>query len=55
MDTDSKLHQCNECGLHYLDEAMANKCETFCKMHNACSLEITRYSLENVQRHNSQT
>lgn len=51
MDTEPKLHQCAECGLHYVNEATAKKCEAFCKEHNACSLEITRYSVENKQYH----
>ncbi len=50
MDTNKKPHQCPECGLHYEDKAIAKQCEAFCKEHNACSLDITRYSVENKQK-----
>ncbi len=39
-------YQCPECGLHYLNKKLAKECEDFCKEHNACSLEITKYSIE---------
>ncbi len=41
-----ELYRCPECGLHYEDQEIANQCETFCKEFNACSLEITKHSLE---------
>ena len=44
-----KVYQCPECGLHYEDEKMAKQCEAFCKEHNACSLEITQFSIESRQ------
>ncbi len=39
-------YQCEECGLHYKDEATADKCQKFCKEHNACNTEITKNSVE---------
>jgi hypothetical protein len=43
---DEKTYQCIECGLHYLDENIMKQCEEFCKKHHACSIEITKNSLE---------
>ena len=43
---EEKLFECPECGLHYDDSELAKKCEVFCKEYNACSLEITKHSLE---------
>lgn len=41
------LYQCEECGFHYLEEETAKKCETWCKEHQSCNLEITKNALEN--------
>jgi hypothetical protein len=46
MNTKPKLYQCPECGLHYEEEAIAKACEAFCKENKACSLEITKLSVE---------
>jgi len=43
---EKQLYQCPECGLHYEDEETAKQCEAFCKENNACSLEITKMSVE---------
>ncbi|MFQ5975323.1 MAG: hypothetical protein ACE5J5_03285 [Candidatus Hydrothermarchaeales archaeon] len=37
-----KIYRCGECNLGYLDKEIAQKCENFCKTHNACSMEITK-------------
>ena len=39
--------RCPECGLHYEDKKQAEKCETWCKEHHSCSLEITSHAVEN--------
>lgn len=39
-------HTCPACGLHYRDEAVAKECEVFCNEHNACSVDITKQSIE---------
>lgn len=44
---EATLYKCPECGLHYEDEDIAKKCETFCQEHSACNLEITQYAVEN--------
>jgi len=41
-----QIYQCPECGLHYLDKALAKKCENFCKKNKACSLELAKHSTE---------
>ena len=46
MDTEHKLYQCPECGLHYEDEQIAMQCKAYCKEHNGCSLDITQHSVE---------
>lgn len=39
-------YECPECGLHYGDEAIMKQCQAFCKEHQACSIEITKNSIE---------
>lgn len=46
MSEELVLYQCAECGLHYRMADKAQECEAFCKQHSACSLEITKYSIE---------
>jgi hypothetical protein len=52
MNTEPKLYQCHECGLHYEDEQIAQQCEAYCKEHHGCSLEITHHSVERKQASN---
>jgi hypothetical protein len=42
-----EAYQCEECGLHYAEGAHAAKCETWCKEHRSCNLEIIASALEN--------
>lgn len=49
MNTEPKIYQCPECGLHYEDKSTAKRCEAFCKKHNGCSLEITSLSVERTK------
>lgn len=50
MNKDNKnLYQCPICGFHYENKEWAEKCEAFCRAHNGCSLEITKYAVENQQ------
>lgn len=37
-----KLFICEECGLGYLNEELARKCEEYCLKYRACSIEITK-------------
>jgi hypothetical protein len=43
---EQELFECPECGLHYRDEKNAKECEEFCKANKACSIEITKNSVE---------
>jgi len=40
-----KYYECEECKFYYKTKEWAEKCEEFCKKHNACSIEITKYSV----------
>lgn len=42
----NELYVCTECGLHYETEQIALDCYDFCTKNNACSVEITTYSIE---------
>lgn len=44
---DKQLHQCEECGFHYKDRELAEKCEAWCKEHQSCNIEITSQAEEN--------
>lgn len=37
--------QCEECGLEYKEKERAEECEIWCKEHNSCNLEITKYAV----------
>ena len=36
---------CEECGLKYLSNDIAMKCEEFCKENNACNMEIIKLAV----------
>ncbi len=40
-----ELYACSVCGYIYKEQADAEKCEAYCKSHNACSLEITKLAV----------
>ena len=39
-------YKCGACGFLYREKEYAEKCETFCKEHNSCSLEITKHAIK---------
>jgi predicted ATP-dependent serine protease len=39
------LYVCEECGLQYRDEELAEKCEEWCRKYKSCNLEITRHAV----------
>jgi hypothetical protein len=41
-----KLYECKECGMKYNDKELARKCETWCKKHKSCNLEIIKHSVK---------
>jgi|SRR3989338_2828781 len=47
IKNNKSLYQCQECGFHYKDKEMAEKCEAWCKKHKTCNVEITKQSEEN--------
>lgn len=49
---EKKLFQCPECGLHYRDQEIAKKCETWCREHNSCNLELIKHAVESEQAKN---
>lgn len=38
-------YACEECGLLYRDEAMAEKCQAWCAEHKSCNLDIIKYAV----------
>lgn len=42
-----ELYQCEECSFHYVEKEQAGKCETWCREHKSCHLEITAQAEEN--------
>ena len=44
--SEEKLYKCEDCGLHYENKETATECYEFCTEFHACSLEITKKSIE---------
>lgn len=44
--TNKKLYICEECGFKYKEKEWADKCETFCREHKGCNIEITKHSVK---------
>lgn len=40
-----KSFVCSECDLPYADKEWARKCQSWCKEHKTCNIEITEHSL----------
>jgi len=40
------LYVCEECGLKYVKERLAEKCEAWCRENNSCNLEITKHAIK---------
>ncbi|QKQ98267.1 hypothetical protein GKQ38_01900 [Candidatus Nanohaloarchaea archaeon] len=41
-----KAYMCEECGMHYRKEELAERCEKYCREEGMCNSEITRKSME---------
>ncbi|MEM4255224.1 MAG: hypothetical protein QXR53_02750 [Candidatus Norongarragalinales archaeon] len=39
------LFYCEECGLAYEEEAIAEKCQAWCSEHKSCNLEIIKHAV----------
>ena len=48
INDNSNLHKCNECGLHYKNKEISQKCEAWCKENKTCNVEITKQSEEHI-------
>lgn len=44
------VYKCEECGFYYKTKSLAEKCETFCKKHKSCSLEITKHAIKTKEK-----
>lgn len=53
-DGSQNLYQCKECGLHYKDKDIAEKCEAWCKQHKTCNVEIISHAQENKRDNDNQ-
>lgn len=41
-----KVYLCEICGFHYREKEDADACRAYCRKHGACSMEITKKSVE---------
>ncbi len=48
--SDNRVYRCKECGLHYKERTLAEKCEAWCKEHHSCNLEIIKDSVEEKKK-----
>ena len=39
-------YRCNECKMLYKDKKMAEKCESWCKEHKSCNLELIKHAIK---------
>jgi hypothetical protein len=53
QNNDKELYQCEECGFHYQDKTIAEKCEAWCREHKSCNIEITSHAEENKSEVNN--
>lgn len=47
-----RLYRCPVCGMHYHDEATAEKCEAWCTEHKSCNIDIIAHAVENEKKEN---
>lgn len=49
-----KLYKCSECGLIYKDKTYAKQCESWCREHKSCNLDIIEHAeiYEKNHQHN---
>ena len=40
----TQLYKCPECGLEYKEKEWAKKCESWCREHQSCNLDIIKYA-----------
>ncbi len=39
-------YMCEECEFMYKDKETAEKCESWCREHHSCNLEITKHAVQ---------
>ena len=44
-----EIYVCEACSFAYKEKELAEKCEEFCKKHNSCNIEITKYSIGEIK------
>ncbi len=42
----AKLYQCKICHLKYNEKKWAKKCQSWCKKHKSCNIEILKHVIE---------
>jgi len=40
------VHKCEKCGWLYRKRELAEKCESWCKKHKSCNLEIAMHAIK---------
>ena len=51
IEKENKVYyQCEECQHIYEKEELANQCESWCKEHKSCNLEIVKHSIKNKNK-----
>ncbi len=43
--SDEDLHTCEICKLRYPTRELAEKCETWCREHKTCNIEVVKYAI----------
>jgi len=43
----TKTYKCEECGMHYLEKAIASKCQKWCKKYKSCNIEYIKLAVDN--------
>lgn len=45
-----KLYRCKECGFHYFNKEIAEKCEAWCGENHSCNLDIIKNAIESGKK-----
>lgn len=40
------VYKCEECGFYYKTKSLAKRCESFCKKHKSCNLNLTKHAIK---------
>ena len=43
--TNSVYFECEECGLLYIDKALAERCQKWCSENKSCNMEIIKHAV----------